>query len=117
MKDQTAIPLSLFETGTLEPPPAPLKERLRSVEWSFSRTAQASASSPQTHSGLLLEFSNDLNNAETLYEEAGQLMAAALQNFAQHPRYEKIRNAGRSPDAEIERLFKLRNLPCRVTGI
>jgi hypothetical protein len=37
MKYETAIPLSLFEAATLEPPPAPLKERLRCVEWSFSR--------------------------------------------------------------------------------
>jgi RecB family exonuclease len=204
MKDETTIPLSLFETTTLEPPLAPLKDRLRSVEWSFSRrntfeqcpqkyyldyyggskrhalaetekplirqlklrqnryartgeivhsaianyfrlaqkgtiqsakslvqwaqrllaedlaasrTARVSASPSGASSGPLLEFSNDPKNAETLYEDAGQRMSAALQNFAVHPRYEKIRNAGRSTGADVERMFKLKNLPCRVTGI
>jgi len=204
MKEATAIPLSLFETATLEPPPAPLKDRLRSVEWSFSRrstleqcpqryyldyygrskrhapaepekalirqlklrqnryertgeivhsaianyfrlaqkgtiqsaknlihwaqrlladdlaasrTAHAEASGPGAAQAPLLEFSNDPKNAETLYEEASQRMSAALQNFVEHPRYDKIRTAGRSTGAEVERMFKLSNLPCRVTGI
>lgn len=204
MKGETAIPLSLFEAATLEPPPAPLKERLRCVEWSFSRrstfeqcpqkyyldyyggskrrapaeaekplirqlklrqnryertgeivhsaianyfrlaqkgtiqsaknliqqaqrmlagdvaasqAAQSNGTPSGTASGPLLEFFNDPTNAETLYEDASKRMSAALQNFASHPRYEKIRNAGRSIGTEVERMFKLTTLPCRVTGI
>src|SRR6266404_3055448 len=65
----------------------------------------------------LLEFSNEPSRAEALYRDAEQRMIAALQNFADHPRYEKIRTVGRSAAAEIERLFKLSDLSGRVTGI
>lgn len=203
MKSDTAIPLSLFESATLEPSPAPLKDRLRLLEWSFSRRntfeqcpqkyyldyygcskrhapAEAEKSlirqlklrqnryertgeivhsaianyfrlaqkgtiqsakalmqwaqrmlsddlatsrvaqtngNPDTASGPLLEFFNNPKNAEALYDDASKRMSTALENFAVHPRYEKIRAAGRSTGTEVERMFKLSGLPCRVTGI
>jgi len=43
-------------------------------------------------------------------------MTAALKNFAHGARYEKVRAAGKSPTANIERMFKL-SAPCRITGI
>jgi hypothetical protein len=85
------------------------------IDLAASRAAQATSSS--TASGPLLEFFNDPENAEALYEDASKRMSTALQNFALHPRYAKIRNAGRSTGTEVEQMFKLSSLPCRVTGI
>jgi hypothetical protein len=206
MTPGTAIPLSLFENGTLEPSPVPLKERLRSVEWSYSRrntfeqcllkyyfdyygsikryaphepdkalirglklrqnryertgeiiheviadyfraaqngrvhslnlmverakrslsdhvtfsrteTGNSSSAVTPAQSAQLVEFCNDREAAEDLYRDAEQRMVSAIQNFEQHSRYEEIRATGRSTPTEIERMFRLKNWPCRVAGV
>ena len=203
MKSRTEIELSLFEVQTLDPPPPPLKERLRSIEWSFSRRNTAEqcpqkyyldyygsskrhaatqankdilrqlgnlknryertgeivhaaianyfrlaqkgihqstnsllrgaksaladniATSQKLQSetaagsvplGALVEFLNEPDKAAQLYEDAGARMCAALTNFATHDTYAKVRAAGASAGAAIERMFKLSS-PCRVAGV
>jgi RecB family exonuclease len=191
MKNSEAIPLSLFGADTLESATVPLRERIRSVEWSYSRrntleqcprkyyfdyygSVQRKAQcEPQklllrslkslqnryertgeivhkviseyfraartgtvkspvdlvrdakrlfatdTHSDepKLIEFYYKQENAADLCQESEKKMIVALENFAKHPRYEKIRLRGRQSGVKVEELFRLKNFSCRVTGV
>src|SRR5260370_21354090 len=104
MTQVAPIPLSLFETETLEQPSTPLRQRLRSVEWSYSRRntferclqkyylayyASVQRFAPnEPDKGLIRQ----LKLRQNRYERTGEIVHTAIANYFRAGQKGKVQN-------------------------